>query len=160
MEGESVMDFRDGHVLENLRPGKMPGKFKKFPTDVLPEPVLGYVRNGAKALGCDESYIAMPLLSALAAAVGNSRRIQLKKSWCEPAILWTAIVGESGSLKSPAIEMALKPLRKMQGEALNEYEAEMKEYLQVLAEYEQEVRQRKRHEPVPEKPVEPEARRY
>ena len=160
MEGESVMDFRDGYVLENLRPGKMPGKFKKFPTDVLPEPALGYVRNGAKALGCDESYIALPLLSALAAAVGNSRRIQLKKSWCEPAILWTAIVGESGSLKSPAIEMALKPLRKMQGEALNQYEVEMKEYSQELAEYEQEVRQRKRHEPMPEKPNEPIARRY
>ena len=152
------MDHRVIEVQGRTRP--IPKKFRKFPTDVLPEPVLSYVRNGARALGCDESYIALPLLSALAMAVGNSRRIQLKRSWCEPAILWTAIVGESGSLKSPAIELALKPLRKMQGEALREYEAEMEQYSKDLAEYERQKGQRRNSVLGPDKPKEPIAKRF
>ncbi len=152
------MEHRVIEVQGRARP--IPQKFKKFPTDVLPEPVLSYVRNGAKALGCDESYIALPMLSALAVAVGNSRRIQLKLSWCEPAILWTAIVGESGSLKSPAIELALKPLRKKQSAAFNDHESEMEQYQKDLDKYEQEKAKKRKSMLGPERPVEPVAKRY
>lgn len=55
---------------------------------------------GAKAIGCDAPFIAMPMLTALAAAIGNARRIQLKRGWTAPAILWVAIVGESGTAKT------------------------------------------------------------
>ncbi len=152
------MEHRVIEVQGRSRP--IPQRFRRFPTDVLPEPVLSYVRNGAKALGCDESYIALPMLSALAVAVGNSRRIQLKQSWCEPAILWTAIVGESGSLKSPAIELALKLLRKKQNAAFSDYEYAMERYQKDLAEYEQEKAKKPKSMLGPDKPVEPVAKRY
>ena len=64
----------------------------------------------------------MPLLSALAAAIGNTRRIALKRLWSEPAIVWTAIIGASGTLKSPAIDLALRPVRRRQAEAFEDYE--------------------------------------
>ena len=59
--------------------------------------------------GCDESYIALPLLTMLAAAVGNSRCIRLKRTWCEPAMIWAVVVGESGlkSLARPGNEAHL-----------------------------------------------------
>ncbi|MCK4626637.1 MAG: DUF3987 domain-containing protein [Phycisphaerae bacterium] len=63
----------------------------------------------------------MPLLAALASAIGNTRRIQLKRGWSEPAILWAAIVGDSGTMKSPAMELALKPLRQRQGKAIKQH---------------------------------------
>ena len=69
--------------------------FKPFPVDALPEPFRGFVNVGAKAIGCDASYVALPLLAAAASAIGNTRRIQLKRGWTEPAIVWTAIVGDS-----------------------------------------------------------------
>lgn len=78
-----------------------------FPTGSLPEPVRGYVETSAQAIGCDPAYVALPLLSALAAAIGNSRTVQLKSGWQEPSIVWTMIVGESGSTKSPALDAAL-----------------------------------------------------
>ena len=43
-----------------------------FPTDELPPAVAAFIHQGAAALGCDESYIALPLLAVLASAVGNT----------------------------------------------------------------------------------------
>src|SRR5206468_1703264 len=70
-------------------------RFEPFPVDALPEPVRSFVAAGAKAIGCDPCYVALPLLTVLAAAIGNTRRLLLKLGWTVPAILWTAIVGES-----------------------------------------------------------------
>ena len=92
--------------------------FQPFPVEVLPEPVRSYVAEGAEAIGCDPSYVALPLLSALAAAIGNTRCVQLKADWTEPSVLWTAIVGPSGTQKSPAIDLALKPIREFQQAAM------------------------------------------
>ncbi len=91
--------------------------YRPFPTHALPEAVRGLVTAGAAAIGCDAAYIALPLLSVLAAAIGNSRRIRLKRAWTEPAIVWTAIVGNSGTMKSPALDLALRPVRALQGKS-------------------------------------------
>ncbi|GAG45810.1 unnamed protein product, partial [marine sediment metagenome] len=92
--------------------------FQPFPVAVLPEPVRSYVAEGAEAIGCDPSYVALPLLAALAAAIGNTRCVQLKATWTEPSVLWTAIVGPSGTQKSPAVDLALRPMRDMQQAAM------------------------------------------
>jgi hypothetical protein len=89
-------------------------KWKSFPVDALPSPVARFVREGAAAIGCDPTYIGLPLLAALGSAIGNTRRIRLKASWAEPAVLWCAIVGDSGTLKSPALELALRQVHEQQ----------------------------------------------
>ncbi len=100
--------------------------YTPFPVEALPEPVRSYVADGAEAIGCDESFIALPMLSGLAAAVGNTRRIMLKRGWAEPAILWTAVIGESGTQKSPAFRLALKSIRDRQHRLMKEHQAAMK----------------------------------
>ncbi|RMH23667.1 MAG: DUF3987 domain-containing protein, partial [Planctomycetota bacterium] len=76
-------------------------RFMPFPVDALPEPVRSYVVEGAKSIGCDTSFLALPILAGLAGAIGNTRRIKLKRDWIEPAVVWVAIIGESGCGKSP-----------------------------------------------------------
>jgi hypothetical protein len=139
--------------------------FTPFPTEALPKVVADFVRQGAAALGCDESYIALPLLTMLSAAVGNSRRIQLKRSWSEPAIIWTVVVGESGTLKSPALDLALKPIRRVQDAAFRQHAEDMDLFQRDKANYEADLAQwkksgRKNGEPPPESPAEPIASRY
>ena len=80
-------------------------------TSYFPDAIRGFVGVGASALGCDQSYIGVPLLAVLASAIGNTRRIRLKDTWTEPAVVWTAIVGDSGTVKSPALELAVLPQR-------------------------------------------------
>jgi hypothetical protein len=142
--------------------------FTPFPTDVLPEPLRGFVTEAATAIGCDASYITLPLLSGLASAIGNTHRIALKRGWTEPAIVWTAIVGESGTMKTPAFKLAMKPIRKAQADAFKEHEAARVEWEAQHLRYEAELTGWKRQaakghgdagDP-PQKPTPPIARRY
>ena len=124
-----------------------------------------FINQGAAALGCDESYIALPLLSALASAIGNSRRIRLKRTWCESAMIWAVVVGESGTLKSPAHDLAINPIHRVQNAALKQYRDEVEKYNQEKALYDADSAEwkksgRKKGEPPPDPPVEPVAERY
>jgi Protein of unknown function (DUF3987) len=132
--------------------------YTPFPVDVLPEPIRSFVAAGAKAIGCDASYVALPLLAGLAAAIGNTHRIALKCGWTERAIVWTAIVGESGTAKSPALELALRPIRKRQHDAMKEHAEAMKQHADVLAMHERDAahwRKSKSDTPPPAKPEAP-----
>ncbi len=139
--------------------------WKPFPIEALPEPASGLVRAGSRALGCDPSYIALPLLAGLASSIGATRRIQLKPGWTEPSVLWVAIVGESGTLKSPALSLALEPLKKLQAWELQQYPELLQQYTRDIAIFEADMSAWKRvgrtkGEPPPEKPDEPSVRRY
>lgn len=103
--------------------------YQPFPTDTLPEPIRSYVQEAAESIGCDAAFVALPLLSALAAAIGNTRRIRLKRTWTEPAIVWGGIVGESGTMKSPAISLALFATTQRQKESLLDYQAKKDAWL-------------------------------
>ncbi|MEQ9453829.1 MAG: DUF3987 domain-containing protein [Phycisphaeraceae bacterium] len=111
-------------VIEPETP-EPPLSYRPFPTATLPEPIRTFVETGAKAIGCDPSFIALPMLSALAAAIGNTHRLKIKETWIEPAIIWTAIVGESGTAKSPAMDLALRAPRRRQQQAMLEYQDKM-----------------------------------
>ena len=76
----------------------------------------------------DASYVALPVLTGLASAIGNTRRVALSRSWTAAAVIWAGIVGESGMLKSPAIKTALGPVYKRQAEALEEHRAATDRY--------------------------------
>lgn len=85
-----------------------------FPVDLLPDPLRSLVEVGSESMVCDPAYVALPLLVSVAAAIGTTRAIELKRSWRESPILWAMIVGDSGTLKTPAAELALEPLRQQQ----------------------------------------------
>lgn len=141
------------------------GAYQPFPVEALPEPVRGYIFAAAKALGCDAAYIAMPLLVSLAAAIGTTRWIRLKRSWREPLVMWGGIVGESGTLKSPAVDMATAMLQRKQEEAITRYADDMVIYQRDLELSEADMlawksKGRKAGEPPPEKPKEPQPARY
>ena len=146
------------------RPADHIEQFQPFPSDALPEPIRGFVEAGAKAIGCDPSYLALPLLTSLGAAIGNTRQLQLKRGWSVPAIIWTAIVGESGTAKTPAFKLVMRPIRNLQDKNFEEYANARKQYETDLTHYEKESsmwkRDRKLTDDPPEKPAEPQAVRF
>ncbi|REK24792.1 MAG: DUF3987 domain-containing protein [Planctomycetota bacterium] len=148
--------------LNAVRP-PAPERFEPFPVDALPEPLRGFVKAGARAIGCDASYLALPMLTAIAAAIGNTRRIQLKRGWSAPAILWAAVVGESGTAKTPAFKLAMRPIRERQRKALERHAEAMRQYEADLARYEKAMADWKRDKKTaadpPEKPEAPQAER-
>ena len=109
--------------------------YRPFPVDALPMTAARFVNEGAMALGCDAAYIALPFLAEFASAIGNSRCIRLKPSWTEPPVLWTVVVGYSGELKSPAHDLALRPIRLRQKRAMQEYKRAKAEYRDAKEQY-------------------------
>ncbi len=107
--------------------------YRPFPVEALPEPVATLVRRAATAIGCDPAYVALPLLSGLAAADGTSRQIELKPGWAAPAIVWTVVVGESGTQKTPAFQLALRPFRARETRAMVRHAAATKAHDAELA---------------------------
>jgi hypothetical protein len=151
-------------AVESVQTAAHIKRFEPFPTDALPEPVRGFVEAGAKAIGCDPSYLALPMLTALGAAIGNTRRIQLKRGWTAPAIIWAAIVGESGTAKTPAFKLVMRPIRQRQREAMERHAEDAKEHEADLARWEKVMaawkRDTKGSDDPPEKPEAPQAERF
>ncbi|MBN2580960.1 MAG: DUF3987 domain-containing protein [Pirellulales bacterium] len=149
--------------IDTARSAATAKRFTPFPVHALPEPLRGFVAAGAKAIGCDPSYVALPLLTALAAAIGNTRLVQMKRGWTVPAIVWGAVVGESGTAKTPAFMLAMQPIRERQRKALERYDEEMRQYDADLVHYEKALtewkRDKKSTNDPPEKPEAPQAER-
>lgn len=132
-----------------------------FPTSELPEPISSFVREGAAAIGADESMIALPMLALLAGAIGNTRRLRIKPQWSVPPVLWTCIVSESGSGKSPSLRLASGFIGDAQTKAFLAHEAAMADYERRLRDYEIELKRcAAKGGDAPEKPEKPAARRF
>ena len=72
------------------------------------------LRISAIAIGCDPAYVALPALATAAGLIGNKRSILLKPGWTEPCIIWTLVVAESGTMKSPGFLAAVNPVHRLQ----------------------------------------------
>lgn len=123
--------------------------YRPFPTATLPPPIEDYVCAVAEAQGCDPAYVALPMLSALASAAGATHRLRVKQKWLEPLIVWTCLVGMSGSGKTPALSAALGFVDRQQADLHHTYTLELAAHEQALAAWEAAGK------PAESKPVEP-----
>jgi hypothetical protein len=123
---------------------------QRFPVEALPAPLAAFVSQGAAALGCDTSYLALPVLTVAASLIGNSLAIRLKRDWTEPCVIWAAVIGDSGTLKSPAFRLVTKPVYRMQREMLHKYREEKTAYESVKAEYEKAVKKAQKEDRPPD----------
>jgi len=133
-----------------------------FPVEALPSPIREYIVQAAGAIGCDTSAVALPLFSALAAAIGNTRTIELKPGYCEPCILWTALLARSGEQKSPAHKAGVRFLRDKEQAAFTKFREQLTEHQQSMVKYKAKLMQwkRKQEGEPPAAPVEPIAERF
>jgi DNA polymerase I len=88
-----------------------------FPLDVFPPPVRRYIEEGARSLHCPPDLIAVPLLGFTGAALGRQAVIEIKRGFTERAVLWLATVAKPGAAKSPATNLARRPLDEQQRKA-------------------------------------------
>jgi hypothetical protein len=153
----------EARVIDPSRRAPHVDQFQPFPVDVLPEPIREFVVAGSKAIGCDTSLIALPVLAAASAAIGNSRRIQLKQGWTEPAILWLVTVVTSGGQKTPAFDLALRPVRDVQAAAIKTHDQDAADHQRACQEYDRDLavwKKSKDNVPQPAKPETPQPSRF
>lgn len=101
---------------------------------LLPQAFAGYVADNARRLSCPPDMVALPLMVAAGAALGRgiSIRPKRKDAWTEFANLWGAIIAPPSSGKSPALDVATKPLRKIEAERMEGFAERLAEHKDAL----------------------------
>jgi hypothetical protein len=138
-------------------------EWQPFPVEQLPEPLTTFVKETARGIGCDESMVALPLLAAVAGAIGNARSIVARGDHVEAAVLWTAVVAESGTGKTPAFRAATRFADAEQKAAFDAHHVALADFDAAVMEHEAAYsdwkREKGRGGPAPDRPVKPVARR-
>ena len=103
-----------------------------FPLDVLPKKMRDIVTEANAILGYPKDYLAMSMLTAMSAAIGNTHKVEHMAGWQEYCILFVALVGRPGANKSHPLSFAMQPLIDFDAEqsaifneAIKRYEAAM-----------------------------------
>lgn len=88
-----------------------------FPSWVFPDKVRAFVEEVASSKQCPVDFPGIAALTVAASAIGASRALRLKADWLERPCLYSIIVAEPGSRKSPALKTVLGPIYRMQATA-------------------------------------------
>jgi Protein of unknown function (DUF3987) len=67
-------------------------------------PWANWISDAANAKSAPADYLAMSMLSIVAALIGATRWISPWKSWAEPAVIWAMLIGRPSAGKSPAMD--------------------------------------------------------
>jgi Protein of unknown function (DUF3987) len=89
-------DDPDWSILDDRR-----GELPDFPMDTLSDPCRGWVDRAAHGAGATPAHVAAPLLGTVASLIGTARRVSASRSWTQPMTTWAALVGLSGTSKTP-----------------------------------------------------------
>lgn len=103
----------------------------RFPLKVFPQKIQEMILDLEHYENFKTEYCASVMLSATAAALGNSLMIHIKGSWCTSAALYMILVGRPGLGKTPPLGFLYKPLREKDAESYFEYSRQLREYEQM-----------------------------
>lgn len=84
-----------------------------------------WIAQSSRAKNAPPDYVALALLAACGAAIGNSRWAVPWAGWSEPPILWVMIVGDPSAGKSPALGAVTDPIQTLEKEFAREYQDQL-----------------------------------
>jgi len=96
--------------------GALPSVPPLDPDALLPEVLRDFVLDEAGRMTCPADFVAAPLVVALGALIGARCAVKPKRldDWIVTPNLWGGVVGEPGSLKTPAIAAATRFLDRLE----------------------------------------------
>jgi hypothetical protein len=109
--GEATYDWEepDWSILDDRR-----GELPPFPIETLPEVCRDWVERAAHGAGATTGHIVVPMLGIISSLIGTARRVKASRSWTEPTTCWTAVVGFSGTSKTPGINATKRALSQVE----------------------------------------------
>lgn len=175
-EGSSGTDFNDLHQEEGIeavqklislevervdwkQPEEIRSHLKPVPSlsdlkwaQFVPSVIYDWAEDVSVRMSSPIEYVAFPMLAALGSVAGDAIRIRPKQKdddWKEAATLYIAIVGRPGSMKTPSMKQALRPIRLLEERAKQEYQeadAEYQEEMFIQSEVEKRAEENRKKE--------------
>jgi hypothetical protein len=102
-------DDPDFSILDDRR-----GELPDFPLDALPMACREWVERAAQGAAVTPAHVAVPMLGIVSSIIGTARRLKASSSWSQPMTLWAAIVGFSGTGKTPGIDATKRGLSQVE----------------------------------------------
>jgi hypothetical protein len=102
-------DDPDLSILDDRR-----GDLPDFPIDTLSVPWQVWVKRAAHGAGVTAAHVAVPLLGIASSLIGTARLVMASRSWAQPMTNWAAIVGYSGTGKTPGIDATKRALSQIE----------------------------------------------
>jgi putative DNA primase/helicase len=105
-----------------------------FDKNLLPEAFSNWVMDTAKRQSTAADFVAVTALAAISAVIGRKARVYPKRydDWLVVPNLWAMLIGRPSSGKTPAMREALKPLRKLADDALEQFKLDFVKYKAAL----------------------------
>ena len=86
------------------------GELPDFPVGALPASLRGWLLRAARGAAVTPGHVAVPLLGIASSLIGTARRVRACRSWSEPLTMWVAVVGFSGTGKTPGLDVTRRVL--------------------------------------------------
>ncbi|SDY22504.1 DUF3987 domain-containing protein [Thermoactinomyces sp. DSM 45892] len=129
-----------------------------FPEGLFPEPMANFLRAASTSLGLPTDYVGAHALTFLGTAIGSSRMIELKPGYQQQPNLYTCIIADTGTGKSPAQEQAFSPILSFQNRYHDIHQQKMQEYEEAHRQYQAQLavwKKKSKDEEIPEEPEKP-----
>ena len=104
-----------------------------FPIHVFPANMQRIILELNTTCAFPIDYTASAMLAAISVAIGNTHRVEIKRSWQESAIVYIAIVGRPGDCKSHPLTFVMRPLVNADWKNNQEFQKKHCEYQQAIA---------------------------
>ena len=129
------MGYGDRYVIESLVIEKPVFKQSDlaFPIEVLPDIAKVFVMEANRTLNNSIDYMGCTFLWCCSLLIGNRVKVEVKSGWQEACSMWLALIGQPGVGKSPAIDIMSKPLNRINGQKIREYNKRYKEWKEYQA---------------------------
>jgi len=107
---------------EELPSLKLP--VQPFLESLLPEAFRPWVMDISDRMQCPPDFPAIGAVVCLASVVGRKVGVRPKRhdDWLVVPNLWGAVIGRPGIMKTPALEEAMRPLKRLAMEAIEDYQ--------------------------------------
>lgn len=105
-----------------------------FDFALLPDTLTPWARDICERVQCAPDFVAVAIMAGLGSIIGRKLGIrpQARTDWTVTPNQWALIVGRPGVLKSPAIEAALSPIKRLAALATEAHKAEMEQHRVAL----------------------------
>ena len=104
----------------------------RFPLHAVPDVIYHLITNRHQVLHENIEFLTLGAISATAAAIGT--KVQTNYQYFNKPIFWNAVVAHTGSGKTTPIKAMLEPVYQMQVESRSNYNDQMHEHAEMMAE--------------------------
>ena len=113
---------------------KAEDKSSGFPVNIFPPLIKDIIRETNAAFNYPVPYIGASILCAISSAIGNTCCLKVKSGWVEKPVLYVALVGNPGSVKSHPIRFAMNPIIERDIHSRQEYSRRLEDYRRQMRE--------------------------